>query len=84
MGGELFSVLREKTLFDEDTARFFAASVVLAFEYMHTLNIIYRGQLSRAQELCAGTFPSLSLLVFRAHRFVALLSRSSFFSSPQI
>jgi serine/threonine protein kinase len=42
MGGELFSVLREKTLFDEDTARFFAASVVLAFEYMHTMNIIYR------------------------------------------
>lgn len=42
MGGELFSVLREKTLFDEDTARFFAASVVLAFEYMHTMNVIYR------------------------------------------
>jgi len=42
LGGELFSVLREKTLFDEDTARFFAASVVLAFEYMHTMNVIYR------------------------------------------
>jgi len=42
MGGELFSVLREKTLFDEDTARFYAASIVLAFEYMHERNIIYR------------------------------------------
>jgi len=42
MGGELFSVLREKTLFDEDVARFFAASVVLAFEYMHTMNVVYR------------------------------------------
>jgi serine/threonine protein kinase len=40
-GGELFSVLREKTLFDEDTARFFAASVLLAFEYMHSMNIVY-------------------------------------------
>lgn len=42
LGGELFSVLREKTLFDEDTARFYAGSVVLAFEYMHSKNIIYR------------------------------------------
>lgn len=42
MGGELFSVLREKTLFDEDTARFFAASVLLAFEAMHASNIVYR------------------------------------------
>lgn len=53
MGGELFSVLREKTLFDEDTARFFAASVVLAFEYMHTLNIIYRGQCRGRGKRCA-------------------------------
>jgi len=42
LGGELFSVLRAKTFFDEDTARFFAASVVLAFEYMHSKDIIYR------------------------------------------
>jgi cGMP-dependent protein kinase len=42
LGGELFSVLREKTLFDEDTARFFAACVVSAFEYMHDMDIIYR------------------------------------------
>lgn len=34
LGGELFSVLRERTLFDEDTARFYAGSVILAFEYM--------------------------------------------------
>jgi len=42
LGGELFSVLRARTLFDEDTARFYAGSVVLAFEYMHSKNIIYR------------------------------------------
>jgi len=42
LGGELFSVLREKTLFDDDTARFYAGSVVLAFEYMHSKNIVYR------------------------------------------
>lgn len=42
LGGELFSLLREKTLFDEDTARFYAASVILGFEYMHDLNFVYR------------------------------------------
>jgi len=42
LGGELFSVLRAKTYFDEPTARFFAAGVVLAFEYMHSKGIIYR------------------------------------------
>lgn len=42
LGGELFSVLRENTLFDEGTARFYAGCVVLAFEYMHSLNIVYR------------------------------------------
>jgi len=42
LGGELFSVLREKTLFDEDTSRFYSGHVVLAFEYMHSLNFVYR------------------------------------------
>jgi cGMP-dependent protein kinase len=42
LGGELFSVLRQRTFFDEDTARFFAASVVECFEYMHSKNIVYR------------------------------------------
>lgn len=35
-------MLRAKTFFDEHTARFFAAGVILAFEYMHSKGIIYR------------------------------------------
>lgn len=42
LGGELFSVLRERHTFDYVTARFYAAGVVLAFEYMHSRGIIYR------------------------------------------
>ena len=42
LGGELFSVLRAKTFFDEQTARFYAAGVVLAFEYMHSKGTVYR------------------------------------------
>jgi len=42
LGGELFTVLRQRQFFDENTARFYAATVVLAFEEMHRHNIIYR------------------------------------------
>lgn len=42
LGGELFSLLRSRTLFDEPTARFYAAGVVVAFEYMHARGFIYR------------------------------------------
>lgn len=43
LGGELFTVLRQRTLFDESTARFYAAQIVCAFDYMHnTHDIIYR------------------------------------------
>lgn len=42
LGGELFTHLRRETLFEEKTTRFYASCVVLAFEYMHDLDIIYR------------------------------------------
>jgi serine/threonine protein kinase len=42
LGGDLFNVLRKKGTLDEKDARFYAASVVLAFEYMHSFDIIYR------------------------------------------
>jgi len=41
-GGELFYHLREAGRFDEDTARFYAAEVVLALEHLHSKNIAYR------------------------------------------
>ncbi len=42
LGGELFTALRAKVHFDHNTARFYAAGVVLGFEYMHSKGIIYR------------------------------------------
>lgn len=41
-GGELFTILRARTRFSLYTAKFYAASVVLMFEYMHSFNIVYR------------------------------------------
>jgi len=42
LGGELFTVLRSRTFFSEDISRFYAASVVSMFKYMHERDIIYR------------------------------------------
>ena len=41
-GGELFSLLARERRLKEDAASFYAAQVMLAFSYLHNLNIIYR------------------------------------------
>ncbi|RGB43523.1 kinase-like domain-containing protein [Rhizophagus diaphanus] len=42
VGGELFSILRKNQRFPDHVAKFYAAEVVLAFEYLHERDIIYR------------------------------------------
>merc|ERR1712045_602905 len=42
LGGELFTILRRRRYFDEDTSRFYAGCVIEAFDYMHGEDIIYR------------------------------------------
>ena len=42
LGGELFTILRERVMFDEPVARFYAANVCAAFEYLHDRKIVYR------------------------------------------
>lgn len=42
MGGDLFTHLRKERMFVEGTARFFAASVIAGFEFMHSHDTIYR------------------------------------------
>ncbi|KAL0087874.1 kinase-like domain-containing protein [Phycomyces blakesleeanus] len=41
-GGELFRILRKQKKFSESAARFYAAEVILALEYLHERDIIYR------------------------------------------
>lgn len=41
-GGELFSHLRAAGRFSEQTAKFYASEVLLALEYLHSLQIAYR------------------------------------------
>jgi len=42
VGGEFFTHLRKKGRFDNSTARFYASQIVMVFEYIHNLDIIYR------------------------------------------
>ncbi|KAG0293540.1 hypothetical protein BGZ96_002709 [Linnemannia gamsii] len=42
IGGELFSHLRKAGQFTNDMTRFYAAEIVLAIEYLHSKDIIYR------------------------------------------
>jgi len=42
LGGELFTILRNRRSFDENTAMFYAACVIEGFNYMHEHDIIYR------------------------------------------
>ncbi|KAM4614699.1 cGMP-dependent protein kinase 2 [Polymixia lowei] len=42
LGGELWSILRDMSFFDEPTARFCIGCVLEAFDYLHSRGIVYR------------------------------------------
>ena len=41
-GGELFTYMREAQQFTNETSLFYAAEIVMALDYLHSLNIIWR------------------------------------------
>ena len=72
-GGEMFTHLRAFGRYTEDMTRFYAAQIVLAFEYLHHLGVVSRVDL-----------PSLSLSgihPFRT-RSIAISNRRTYSSQP--
>jgi serine/threonine protein kinase len=41
-GGDLAFHLNKRQIFEESEAKFYIAEVILAIEYIHSLNIVYR------------------------------------------
>lgn len=41
-GGELFSLLRKEGRLSSEHSKFYASEIILAFQYLHDLNIVYR------------------------------------------
>lgn len=42
LGGDVWTILQKQRFFPEATARFMAACVVEAFQYLHSKDIVYR------------------------------------------
>jgi len=63
-GGELFTHLRKSRRFTEPMSRFYCAQVVLAFEYLHNLDIVYRDLKPENMLICSNGYTKITDLGF--------------------
>merc|ERR1712176_157668 len=59
LGGELFTLLRHNKKFSEKVARFYLACIILAFDHLHSLNIIYRDIKPENVMICSNGYVKL-------------------------
>eukprot|EP01084_Bolivina_argentea_P204768 349747_1 len=59
LGGELFTLLRHNGVFSESVARFYFSCVIVAFDHLHSLNIIYRDIKPENIMLCSNGYAKL-------------------------
>ncbi|XP_010101342.2 probable serine/threonine protein kinase IRE [Morus notabilis] len=80
-GGDLYSLLRNLGCLDEDMARVYIAEVVLALEYMHSLNVIHRDL--KPDNLLIGQDGHIKLTDFGLSK-VGLITSTDDLSSPSV
>lgn len=79
-GGELFSYLKKSTRFPESQVRFYVAQVLLAFEYLHTIEVVYRDL--KPENVILECDGYLKLIDFGFAKHVPT-STSSFIGTPE-
>ncbi|XP_008234378.2 PREDICTED: probable serine/threonine protein kinase IRE [Prunus mume] len=80
-GGDLYSLLRNLGCLDEDMAKVYIAEVVLALEYLHSLNVVHRDL--KPDNLLIGQDGHIKLTDFGLSK-VGLISSTDDLSGPSV
>lgn len=62
LGGELWTVLRNRGAFEEAEVRFYSACVIEAFSYLHSKGIVYRDLKVRFNRFSSSLYLSFFVL----------------------